>query len=219
MTALRDLLELPSFATALRAAADLAEPHRGALVQSLGDPTTGAPEGLDLRTDTSWRRMVSALTLAYDTKEKEGLEEVLQDIESSDSGFTEKDVQSIRNLLHDDPVVREQLEGVRQRDRFLPIFQGISLALDLRVLDLESGAILAPVVTARMHFDEPIAGTENVVFQIPGKSLNELIARLDEVRHQLRGVRGLLEEAIVPEWATTGLGDALDATPVDDDAQ
>lgn len=208
MTALKDLLEIPSFAAALRGAAAIEAEHRNVLLMSLGESQQDLPAEVRLPAETSWKRVVSAFSLAYDTAEKEGKENVLEDLRQSDENFTEAELQNLSVLLAGDPSLDEQLNGIRQRDHFLPIFQGLTLALDLRVLDVEAGTKLAPLITARMQFDEPVAGLGPVVFQIPVRALNDLVHRLESVVEQVRDVRNLVNSSSIPEWAMQGIDEA-----------
>ncbi|MDQ1059754.1 hypothetical protein QFZ23_003655 [Arthrobacter globiformis] len=205
MTALKDLLEIPSFAAALRGAASIDPEYRQLLLMSMGESLQELPEGVRLPAETSWKRIVSAFSLAYDTAEKEGRENVLKDLRQADEDFTEAEIENLSLLLEGDPAVDEQLSGIRQRDHFLPIFQGMSLALDLRVLDFEGGTKLAPLITARMHFDEPMAGVEPVVFQIPVRAVRGLIDRLEKIATQAQGIRKTLDSTSIPDWAMQGI--------------
>lgn len=76
MTALRDLLEIPSFAAALRGAAAIDVEYRHVLLMSLGESQQELPAEVRLPADTTWQRIVSAFSLTYDTVEKEGKENV-----------------------------------------------------------------------------------------------------------------------------------------------
>lgn len=205
MTVIRDLLEVPSFVNALRGLAAIDAKQHQVLLASLNEASVEPPADVHVRAGTSWRTMGSAFSLAYEASRSEGVDAVVEDLRESEIDFNEGELERLKALLEVDKETDEQISGVHQRDGFLPIFRNADLALDLRVLDLEGGTKLAPVLTVRMSFDEAVNGNDSIVFQLPVAALRQLQDQLAQVSKQLGRAQEIARASPVPDWSLKGL--------------
>lgn len=205
MTVIRDLLEVPSFVNALRGLAAIDAAQHSVLLTGLNSASVEPPSDVQLRPGSSWRTMGSAFSLAYEASRSEGVDAVLEDLRDPDVGFAEDELNRLKALLEVDKETDEQISGIHQRDGFHPVLRNVDLALDLRVLDLEGGTKLAPVLTVRMSFDEAVNGNDSIVFQLPVAALNQLQDQLGRVSKRLRAVREIAQSSPVPDWSLKGL--------------
>lgn len=192
--------ELPQFKETLKILSELDSDEIQILAQALVEEPREAPEGFELPSGVSWRRILSAYKILSAAVIEEGLDEAADDLSEFAREYSEEARARLLANIRTDSSFKEHLIGIQQRDSFLPIFQGLNMALDLRVIDSPSGTSLTPVVTARMQFDETIGGGESAVFQVPIEDLQDIIDTLSKLKEQVADIRNVAMNSPLTLW-------------------
>lgn len=200
MSSIAQLLELASFraaVTGILAADDsLTAELRRSVVWS-------GPSGTDLQPVemAGVSQALRAFTILFETAIEEGVEGVVADVRSAIETATDEQLKKLSKLLEPEEGYVERTESIRERDAYLPIMRSSKFALDLRVLEAANSPVVAPVITARLGFDETVNGSDAAVFQIPVSSLNGLVGQLISLQKRLDSIDGSAGPFSVPEWS------------------
>jgi len=201
MTALRPTLRLAGFQSSLKQALEV--DNRTIAAESLKRDVP-RPERLS---DDDWVGLQAAIRFAYQAASQDGVEAVIEDVKRvMKDDLTSDDLDALQAIVTQSDVVDRRQQGLRVRDGFLPSLVGASLTLDLRVIEptdpQEGGVEVAPVVLARLEFDEQVAGQEGIVFQMTGATLDEFTEDLLKLRKGLSFLTSQVTPTIrVPDWA------------------
>ncbi|MHA3723393.1 hypothetical protein ACXR2T_05890 [Leucobacter sp. HY1910] len=125
---------------------------------------------------------VRSLHLLYDAGIRDGVDKVLQDIQSK-AEIDDLKTSRIRSLLRDASAQMLKLEAIEGRDAISPLLRFFKFAIDLRVIDskAEHAAVL-PLVSARFGFDDQVAsGGHTINFQITPTELRQLSEEIAEL--------------------------------------
>ena len=90
--------------------------------------------------------------------------------------------ETLSYLLQPNPALDREDELAAAQRSVLPVLENAGFHLDLRVLSGREGPYLAPIVVARFEFDEPVAGSDVVAFQIPDPMMELLESELFNLR-------------------------------------
>lgn len=201
MSSLKTTLRLNSYRENLGAAIRHAQEERGSLLAALRFGVS-APDDVDAY---RWSGMVGALRFAYEAGLRDDRDDVALDIRTAFADtFSNEQLDRFLELLEEDDLADERIEGTRMRDALLPNMVNTNFSTDLRILPVPGALpVVAPVVTARLEFDEHIAGQDSLVFQIPVEALSDLI---EELQHTLDAIRSLssTQEVTLPNWSRGG---------------
>ncbi len=141
-----------------------------------------------------------AFATLYEIAEISSIDEVLTDLEDGEIDLG-RARQNLAALLQPSDEVTDRVEGRRQRDAMLPNLQEVRLAADFRVVSLSGGDELAPIITARLGFDESIAGSPAVTFQIAVNQVDDIVQGLQETRDSIRRLSEQTDALRVARWA------------------
>lgn len=202
MTSIAALLGFKTFQSAIRDLVEVGFARRKELQAGLGRNYLD-DDDYDER-DDQWYQARRAYQTTYAIAVREGRDRVLEDLREGLPAISDDDFQKLESLLTFDPTSVERVEVSHLRDRFLPILESQRATVDLRLLHLDEGARLAPVVTMRMTFDEALSqGAESVVFQVPIEMLASIEQTIREVRQDFKLLPSLVLPSSVPDWAIT----------------
>lgn len=206
MSSAQTMLTIESFRDSVATVVSLASEHGDLLQDSL---TIGIPANPTKLSEGDWRLAASAYRLLWEIGARESPDSVVQDVRVALPDALASDLNALERLLTSDAASSDRVRGVRRRDQFLPILTEARVTVDLRILDLEAdGAeVLAPVVVARLDFDEPIAGSDAIIFQVPLGQLAPLAESLAHAAAQIRRATESLSGYQVPPWALEGLAE------------
>jgi hypothetical protein len=141
-----------------------------------------------------------AFRLLYETamRPDSGLDGELHEIFPDDSAAVDR----LINAIASTPEERERLDGIEERDGYLPILVDHRFALDVRVVKTrDDEQVAVPFVSSRMRFDASlVVGSNSTVFQINLMDIDRLIEELREIREDAQKLQGSIKVTI-PEWA------------------
>lgn len=196
MSRLAALLKVESFRKSVQELLVLDESALNVLrAQSIED--IASTPSLDVVDDLSRR----AFGLMYEAAVRDGVADIRADLLDT---FPESsaDVERLAQTITPGDDDKERVEGVDERDGYLPILVDHRFALDMRILDSDKGRRVAiPFVSARVDFDATlVVGNNAAVFQINIAELDALIGDLTKVRDRARSLATSIDLPI-PGWA------------------
>ncbi|MGC5173073.1 hypothetical protein ACLQ2Q_20735 [Microbacterium sp. DT81.1] len=144
-----------------------------------------------------------ALGILYETAVREGAAEVIADIRAAMPDAEPSALARLERALQPGPDDLARIDGLSERDAYLPILTSHIFAVDLRVVaQPEDATHVVPLAIARLRFDDPVGnGNSSVVFQITPGDLEGLIESLTELRTKVSGLMTNNSPIIVPGWA------------------
>jgi hypothetical protein len=125
------------------------------------------------------------------------LDDVRETLEGSPEG--EQAIRAIQQLLEQDPET-EQLNLIkRKQDAALPVLVSLSVEVDFRAVPsvADREPTLVPVYIVRLTFDEDIAGSSAIVFQVPEDATDIVIRRLEQVKTLRTAIVDKLPDALL----------------------
>ncbi|PPH11640.1 hypothetical protein C5C71_06450 [Rathayibacter sp. AY1C1] len=198
------MLTLPSFRDSLSDVIQRAVEMQAVLRLSLTSDIPLPDDSTDLD-DDDWKRAVAAYRLLWEIAHREGREEVLADIKTGFPTLDPTVLVVIEELLAESPGAAARIRGIRKRDRFLPILNNVDMSLDLRFIEFASPGTVAPVITARLEFDESVGGAEAISVQIPISQLDALIKQSQQLQGQLASLRDAVNGIELAPWSLEGV--------------
>jgi hypothetical protein len=209
MTAFTEFWDIASFRDAFTSLIMLPESSIQVLRSSLdqGGLPSGPPEGSGISVE-DWRRSRSTVRTLAAIRDDDGFAELISDIGQvlRESPDNERALVMIRQLLELDPNT-EQLNLIRRtQDAALPVLINLTAEIDFRAVPSVSGGepTLAPVYVVRLTFDEDIAGSSAIVFQVPEDATDIVVRRLEEARELRTSIAKKLPKCTPPRSDPTG---------------
>lgn len=204
MTAFNEFWEIPSFRASFTEFINFPQSSIQAVRDALGAgglPST-PPEGSGVSSD-EWLRARSMVRTLAAIRDDEGLAPLLGDIGQTIEGIKgvdgEQAINMTRQLLELDPET-EQLNLIRRAQySALPVLVNLSVEVDFRAVPSinDEGPTLAPVYIVRLTFDEDIAGSDAVVFQVPEDATEIVRRRLEEAKNLRASIAAKLPTALL----------------------
>jgi len=208
LSQLYDLWRITSFRRAVGALLDLDEATVSELRQRrAADPGSSPPPGLQVD-EAIWKDAVAALGALYDLAAGLGVSSVVTELAEL-MGLDPQSDSRMKLLLtwlqptrHDS----ETQSALRAQASFLPVLTSASATVDFRTTEVanEGDLKLVPVLVVRVNFDEPVSGSEAIVFQVNPAGLNEVIQKLQEALTQADTLTAQLPDGLVVRPAVPG---------------
>jgi hypothetical protein len=213
MTAFTEFWDIASFRSAFISLIKSPEPTIQALRAALdeGSLPSSPPEGSGVSADVWLGSRSTVRTLLY-IRDGDGYTALLSDVSQMvEAPDKERAMEVIQQLLELDSET-EQLNLVRNTQRAgLPVLENLSAEVDFRVVPSlsEGEPTLAPVYVVRLTFDEDVAGSNAIVFQVAEDAISIVLQRLEEAKELRASIarrlsRDLLHDQIRREILDNG---------------
>lgn len=154
------------------------------------------------------RMLVPVAETLLQVRNRDGSQELIADIaqlaEPELPGITSR----LEGLLHEDPKTESQRLVGQTQTSTLPVVVGMDIDVDFRAAPPTEGrpVQLVPVVVVRMMFDEPVGGSDVIVFQVPDERISELIQELRSADRTRGQVLAKLSDDLFPPTLRRSLG-------------
>jgi len=162
-----------------------------------------SPDNLDLSND-DWLKVRAVLRVLQNIREDEGLASLLADIREAPDLRRDVDLAALKveTLLKVSPETEQRNMIRRAQYAALPVLENLSIEVDFRaVKGIDGGGpTLVPVFVFRLHFDEPVGGSEAIAFQVPEKITDVVLRRLQRAKDLRASVMQELPSELIHEF-------------------
>lgn len=202
MTTFVEFWDIADFRDAFLSLIKLPESSIHALRAALdeGSLPSAPPEASAISAE-DWRRSRPTVRTLAAVRDDYGFTALLDDVRETLDGSPESEraIRTIQQLLELDPDT-EQLNLIRRKqDAALPVLVNLSVEVDFRAVPsvADHDPTLAPVYVVRLTFDEDIAGSSAIVFQVPEDATDAVIRRLEQVKTLRTAIVNKLPDALL----------------------
>lgn len=204
MTVFQRLWDISAFRTQFREFSQLAAEDQADVIrlvasgEILDQPPTDQE---DARTKAA-RRLRTLVETLVRIRTEFGLQPLTEDILALAGEDAQPVVAALQKNLPEDANERDRRSVERAQESVLPVLVNMGVDVDFRAVQPYKGettlAQVVPVLIVRLTFDEPIGGSESIVFQVTDDHVDDLIGLLRSAEKVRRTLLQQLPKNMVP---------------------
>jgi hypothetical protein len=197
---LSELWRISSFRQAVRTLLALDEATLSALRQR--SPVDAGPPPSDLAVDAAaWTESAAALRTLYQLAAQMGVTSLVSELAelAGEDQSTNPRLTGLLTWLEPRPEDTEAEATDRALASMLPVLTAASATVDFRMAEVanEGGLRLVPILVVRLTFDEHVAGSDAIVFQISPAELDRVMQELESARTKANDLASQLPKGLV----------------------
>ena len=150
-----------------------------------------------------WSRTRAVVQTLLSVRDDVGFAALIDDVQQRVHSlpYSERAVAIVRQLFEVDPQTEQASLIRRAQYSALPVLVNLTVDVDFRVAASRDSATtsLVPLYIFRLTFDENIAGSDAIVFQVPGDQSDTILRRLEDAKALRESLVRLLPGELVSD--------------------